>query len=151
MSESCPSKQDTIKTQSTPSIKQKKRVVLETSDSVACYRSGKLSKSGKKNLSKKEKVKAKPKKKGSSRKPNPPESSFFSSGDYSQRGSFYFTQKAKHRFSENYNISKSGDDFGSESKNTPGMRTDFLPVPRTDLHFKSGRFVLYEQYFCSKI
>ena len=106
---------------------------------------GKPSKSGDKNLS--NKSKAKPKKKGSSRKPSPPESSLKRSGDYSQRGLFYFTQKAKHRFYENYNISKSGDDMGSESDNTPDMGIEFPPVPQIDLHFKSGSFELYEQTF----
>ena len=80
--------------------------ILETSDSEASYENGKRSKSGEKNLSNKSKAKAKPKRKGSSRKPSPPESSLKWSGDYSQRGLFYFTQKAKHRFYENYNISK---------------------------------------------
>ena len=110
----------------------------ENSDSEASYEIIKPSKSGKKNLS--NKAKAKPKKKGSFRKPNPLESSLKRSGDYSQRGLFYFTQKAKHRFSENYNIFTSGDDFGSESDNTPGTGIDFLPVPQPESHFKSGSF-----------
>ena len=77
-------------------------VFLEKSDSEDSYEIGKPSKSGKKNL----KNKANIKKKDSSQKLNPPESSLKWSGDYSQRGLFYFTQKAKHRFYENYNISK---------------------------------------------
>ena len=76
---------------STPSIKQKKGV-RDNSYSDASFMIGKPSKSGKKNRSNR----AKPKKRDCSKKLNSPESSLKWSGDYSQRGSFHFMQKAKH-------------------------------------------------------
>ena len=112
-----PLKKGTTKTHRTPFKIKRKKVSLKKSDSEDSYESGKPSKAGKKNL----KNKAKPKKKVSSQELNPPESSQKRSGDYSQRGLFYFTQKAKHRFFENYNILTSGADVNTESDSTPGI------------------------------
>ena len=58
--------------------------------------------------------KAKPKKKESSEEPSPSNSALEHSDDYSQRGLFQFTQKAKHRFIEHYNMLSS--DYDVQSK-----------------------------------
>ena len=60
------------------------------------------------------KSKAKPKKKESSEDPSPSSSTIKHRGDYSQRGLFQFTHKAKHSFIEHYNMFSSDYDSNQE-------------------------------------
>ena len=66
------------------------------------------------------------------------------SGDYSQRGLFYFTQKAKYRFIENYNKLPSGDESETETE-THSSQDSWVttkPVPRTGIKLRPGSILM---------